>query len=190
MDPLQIFVPVLATLFIITVLNHPHKSAEDIENTITLEQAASSAFRKAFVNNSNANNQTKFDVQNVELQNVEQQILYMRGLDSVVRNRSLLSDNLKSVLLQNHDAYIGLCTMVRDEHPFIREWITYHNYIGVDKFYVYDHLSLPPIEPLIQDFIMTGLVEYTYLNMQWLNDDYNLDARPFNYNGSIHVNSP
>eukprot|EP01023_Acetabularia_acetabulum_P043487 TRINITY_DN4344_c0_g1_i5.p2 TRINITY_DN4344_c0_g1~~TRINITY_DN4344_c0_g1_i5.p2 ORF type:complete len:396 (-),score=52.69 TRINITY_DN4344_c0_g1_i5:2446-3633(-) len=189
MDPLQVFVPVLATLFIITILNHPHSRVQELEKQISIEQEASAAFKNAFVNNT-LSNQTKFDISMVEIQNVEQQILYMRGLDSVVRNKTLLSDNLKNVLLQNHDSYVGLCVMVRDEHPFIREWITYHNYIGVDKFYVYDHLSLPPVAPLIQDFIMTGLVDYQYVNMQWLKDDYNLDARPFNYNGSIHVNSP
>lgn len=42
-------------------------------------------------------------------------------------------------------AYVALCAIVRNENDYIREWIDYHHFIGVDKFYVFDHMSSPPV---------------------------------------------
>eukprot|EP01025_Chloroclados_australasicus_P069400 TRINITY_DN978_c0_g2_i15.p2 TRINITY_DN978_c0_g2~~TRINITY_DN978_c0_g2_i15.p2 ORF type:complete len:572 (-),score=58.59 TRINITY_DN978_c0_g2_i15:4171-5691(-) len=123
------------------------------------------------------------------LSSMDRAIYYMRNMDSIAR-KAMVSDTLRTQLLHNQQAYVALCLIARDEHPFIREWINYHNYIGVEKFYIYDHLSLPPMEPLLEEYIVSGLVDYTYLSLQWLEDDYNLDARPQYYNGTVQKNSP
>eukprot|EP01024_Parvocaulis_polyphysoides_P030421 TRINITY_DN2763_c0_g1_i7.p1 TRINITY_DN2763_c0_g1~~TRINITY_DN2763_c0_g1_i7.p1 ORF type:complete len:442 (-),score=28.93 TRINITY_DN2763_c0_g1_i7:234-1559(-) len=120
----------------------------------------------------------------------EDEILKMREMDQNIRSKNLNLYDIKSKIVQQRVSYVALCAIVRDEHLFIREWISYHDYIGVGKFYIYDHMSIPPIHPLIEDFINSGLVDYTFLQLQWINDDYNLDKRPFNYQGRIHVNSP
>jgi hypothetical protein len=59
--------------------------------------------------------------------------------------------------------------MVKDDTDII-EWITYHNRIGVGKFYVYDNMSKPPLQSLLQPFIDNNLVSYEYTygaNLPW-----------------------
>lgn len=35
-------------------------------------------------------------------------------------------------------ANLSICAIVRDESPYIAEWIAYHRLVGVERFYVYD----------------------------------------------------
>eukprot|EP01024_Parvocaulis_polyphysoides_P007707 TRINITY_DN12276_c1_g3_i1.p1 TRINITY_DN12276_c1_g3~~TRINITY_DN12276_c1_g3_i1.p1 ORF type:complete len:388 (-),score=25.63 TRINITY_DN12276_c1_g3_i1:275-1438(-) len=120
----------------------------------------------------------------------EQYLQMLRNVDKMARMSNIKSENIQQLNDRRQNQYVGLCTIARDEHLFIREWIMYHKYIGVSKFYVYDHMSIPPMESLLQDFIKSELVEYTYVKLEWLNDEYNLDARPVQYMGSTHTNSP
>ena len=39
----------------------------------------------------------------------------------------------------------------------------YHASIGMGKFYIYDTQSDPPMEPVLDDLIASGLVEYHYV---------------------------
>lgn len=41
--------------------------------------------------------------------------------------------------------YLALCCIVRDEDPFLREWLAYHALLGVERFYIYDNMSARPI---------------------------------------------
>lgn len=41
--------------------------------------------------------------------------------------------------------YISLCCIVKDETPYLEEWITYHRKIGVDHFFLYDNESKIPV---------------------------------------------
>jgi hypothetical protein len=34
--------------------------------------------------------------------------------------------------------YLAICAIVRDEAPYIREWIEFHRLVGVEQFYIYD----------------------------------------------------
>ena len=56
---------------------------------------------------------------------------------------------------------IAICLMVKDDTDIV-EWITYHNRIGVNKFYVFDNMSKPPLESLLKPFIDNKLVTYEY----------------------------
>lgn len=58
------------------------------------------------------------------------------------------------------DAYLAICVAVRDDAESIREWILYHNCIGVQKFYIYDDRSSKALLGTIKDFVASGLVEY------------------------------
>lgn len=69
--------------------------------------------------------------------------------------------NQFSTLHFNDSSQVAICLMVRDDTDLV-EWITYHNRIGVNKFYVYDNLSKPPLRPLVQPFIDINLVVYEY----------------------------
>ncbi len=58
--------------------------------------------------------------------------------------------------------YCSCCLIVRNDHQYIREWLTYYLLIGVDHFYVTDNRSEPPLNETVQDFIDAGLLTYRY----------------------------
>eukprot|EP01026_Neomeris_dumetosa_P078191 TRINITY_DN8448_c0_g1_i1.p1 TRINITY_DN8448_c0_g1~~TRINITY_DN8448_c0_g1_i1.p1 ORF type:complete len:382 (+),score=15.28 TRINITY_DN8448_c0_g1_i1:109-1254(+) len=101
-----------------------------------------------------------------------------------------LSQQLESEIISYHKADVALCLMARNEHKFIVEWILYHKYIGVGKFYVYDNLSVPPLIGVIIEFVQSGLVEYRYVSNQWQLDEYGLNNISFSFNNVKQVNSP
>eukprot|EP01023_Acetabularia_acetabulum_P006050 TRINITY_DN12518_c0_g2_i1.p1 TRINITY_DN12518_c0_g2~~TRINITY_DN12518_c0_g2_i1.p1 ORF type:complete len:569 (-),score=8.98 TRINITY_DN12518_c0_g2_i1:362-2068(-) len=99
--------------------------------------------------------------------------------------------NNTSQLQHSYDtAYIALCLIAKQEHKFIKEWVMYHHYIGVDKFYIYDHGSDPPMQPLVQKFIDSGLVQYEFFTTEWQNDTYKLNEQSVWFNGVRQINSP
>jgi hypothetical protein len=60
------------------------------------------------------------------------------------------------------NAYVAMCLVVKNQNADLPEWVQYHSYIGVRKFYIYDHGSTPPAFQSLQRYIQTGLVEYKY----------------------------
>lgn len=50
-----------------------------------------------------------------------------------------------------------------DEHHSVREWVLYHHMIGVNKFYIWDDTSTPPMYEVLEDLIRGGLVDYLYV---------------------------
>jgi len=57
------------------------------------------------------------------------------------------------------DGYSALCACVRDQRRDLRYWVEYHAWLGVDKFYVFDHNSTRPLAAGLSDYLATGLVE-------------------------------
>lgn len=43
-----------------------------------------------------------------------------------------------------------VCTMLRNQARFLREWITYHSHIGVQRWYIYDNNSDDDIDEVIE----------------------------------------
>ena len=54
------------------------------------------------------------------------------------------------------------CTRPADECD-IREWVLHHATIGVRKIYVFDTQSEPPMRPMLDDLVASGLVDYLYV---------------------------
>ena len=52
---------------------------------------------------------------------------------------------------------ISLCCIVKDETPYLHEWIDYHIKIGVQHFYIYDNGSKIPVQETINQYIQSGL---------------------------------
>eukprot|EP01026_Neomeris_dumetosa_P073998 TRINITY_DN766_c0_g1_i2.p1 TRINITY_DN766_c0_g1~~TRINITY_DN766_c0_g1_i2.p1 ORF type:complete len:433 (-),score=23.32 TRINITY_DN766_c0_g1_i2:616-1914(-) len=73
---------------------------------------------------------------------------------------------------KTHMAEVAACLLAKDEHFDILEWIAYHKYIGVGKFYIYDNNSVPPMIQLLRNLMTESLIEYMYLNDSFLVDDY------------------
>lgn len=78
-------------------------------------------------------------------------------------------------------AYAAICAIVRNEHGNLAEWVRYHNWIGIQKFYIFDHRSSPPLANELAPFMSSGLVEYHYFNNSWIHDAefYKSPARQF-----------
>lgn len=62
-------------------------------------------------------------------------------------------------IYKNNLAFVAI---IKNEAPYIREWILFHKMVGVDKFYIYDNDSEDNLYDTISDFVKDGLVEYTY----------------------------
>ena len=53
-------------------------------------------------------------------------------------------------------AYLAVCLGVKDQNEDLREWIEYHQSIGVGKFYISDDNSSVPAADMLPDLIQEG----------------------------------
>ena len=53
---------------------------------------------------------------------------------------------------------IVFCTIFKNEARFFKEWISYHNMIGVDHFYLYNNNSTDNYKEVLQPFVDKGIV--------------------------------
>lgn len=61
-----------------------------------------------------------------------------------------------------------ICAMIKDEHPYIREWALYHIGLGFDKIVLYDDNSSRSYERELGDLAAKGIVEMRSWNgIQW-----------------------
>ncbi len=58
--------------------------------------------------------------------------------------------------------YFAMCLIVKADSN-IREWVEYHHRLGCSKFYIFENNSSMLIEPLLQDYIAAGIVQYQLL---------------------------
>ena len=49
--------------------------------------------------------------------------------------------------------YLALCAIVKDEDPFLEEWICHHALIGVEAFIIYDNGSAYPVRNRLRSFM-------------------------------------
>eukprot|EP00798_Chlamydomonas_sp_ICE-L_P017856 gene17854-24243_t len=57
--------------------------------------------------------------------------------------------------------YSALCVVAKDENQYIEEWVHYHQCLGINKIYLYDHDSTIPLDKQIRPYVDSGFVEYT-----------------------------
>ena len=53
-------------------------------------------------------------------------------------------------------------SIVKNEGPYLEEWVSYHHILGVDKFLIYDNNSDDNTKKILKPFIDKGIVEYIY----------------------------
>lgn len=53
---------------------------------------------------------------------------------------------------------LAACAIVRDEGPYIDEWIAFHQLVGVEHFFLYDNLSEDHTREVLKPYIEAGLV--------------------------------
>lgn len=72
---------------------------------------------------------------------------------------------LKHRLKQNQTPpkyYLAICAIAKNEGPYFKEWIDWHQKQGVEKFYIYDNESADCTKEVLAPYIESGLVEYNY----------------------------
>lgn len=55
---------------------------------------------------------------------------------------------------------ISICCITQNEDRFLKEWVDYHQMIGVEHFYIYDNLSTDRTRQILDPYIASGVVEY------------------------------
>lgn len=60
-----------------------------------------------------------------------------------------------------HD--LTVVAILKDEAPYLKEWLDYHLLAGVDHFYLYDNESLDNQAEVVAPYVKAGLVDYFYL---------------------------
>lgn len=59
--------------------------------------------------------------------------------------------------------YLSVVALFRNEARFLKEWIEYNRMIGVEHFYLYNHLSKDDYITVLQPYIDEGIVELSHI---------------------------
>jgi hypothetical protein len=54
--------------------------------------------------------------------------------------------------------YLSVCAIYRDEAPYLREWIEFHRLVGVERFFLYDNLSIDNHREVLAPYVADGTV--------------------------------
>ena len=58
--------------------------------------------------------------------------------------------------------YLSIVAIAKNEATYIAEWIEFHKLVGVEKFYIYDNESTDNTTEILEPYIKSGLVDYTF----------------------------
>lgn len=59
--------------------------------------------------------------------------------------------------------YLSICAIAKNEGPYFKEWLDWHIEHGVDKFYIFDNESTDSTKEVLEPYIESGIVEYTFV---------------------------
>ncbi|KAG1358900.1 glycosyltransferase family 92 protein [Cocos nucifera] len=85
-------------------------------------------------------------------------------LPSVARPDTILSRRSR----RKKEHSMCLCTMVRNQARFLREWIVYHTRIGVERWFIYDNNSDDGIEQVIESMASSSNYNVTCHSWPWI----------------------
>lgn len=61
--------------------------------------------------------------------------------------------------LISYEYELSILAIFRDEAPYLKEWIDYHQRLGVEHFLLYNHLSIDEYQDELAPYIKSGVVE-------------------------------
>ena len=64
----------------------------------------------------------------------------------------------KNLFLYN----LAVVSIMKNEAPYVKEWLDYHILAGVDHFYIYDNESSDNLKEVLQPYINAGIVTYKF----------------------------
>ena len=53
---------------------------------------------------------------------------------------------------------LSICAILKDEAPYLIEWLEFHQIVGVERFYLYDNGSSDHAKDLVESYIKSGVV--------------------------------
>jgi len=71
-----------------------------------------------------------------------------------------VAKQLKEDLIKPFDDELSVVAILKNEAPYVREWIEYYRLVGATKFYLYDNDSQDNVKEVIRDYIESGIVVY------------------------------
>lgn len=57
---------------------------------------------------------------------------------------------------------LAIVAILKNEAPYIKEWLDYHLLVGVDHFYIYDNESEDNLKEILQSYIESGIITYKF----------------------------
>ena len=57
---------------------------------------------------------------------------------------------------------VAIAAILKNEAPYVKEWLDYHIAAGVTKFYLYDNESTDNLADVLKPYIVRDVVEYTW----------------------------
>lgn len=66
---------------------------------------------------------------------------------------------IKTKLLMTQKYYISLVAIFQNEARFLKEWIEFYRLMGVEHFYLYNHLSTDEYMSVLEPYIQDGIIE-------------------------------
>ncbi len=64
----------------------------------------------------------------------------------------------KGPLLSSPGLHLAVVVIVRDEAPYLEEWLAYHHALGVEHFFVYDNGSRDALQQVVEPWVNHGLL--------------------------------
>lgn len=68
----------------------------------------------------------------------------------------------RSIWYHKFDTELAITAILKNEAPYIKEWIEFHKLVGVQKFYLYDNESTDNVKEILQPYIDSKEVIYKY----------------------------
>ncbi len=88
------------------------------------------------------------------------------------KKRYINSGQLKKVtLLDSPKYYLSLVVIFQNEARFLKEWIEFYRMIGVEHFYLHNHLSTDNYQEVLAPYIEAGIVELKQITRRPKNSD-------------------
>lgn len=57
---------------------------------------------------------------------------------------------------------LSIVAVMKNESPYLKEWLDFHILAGVQKFYLYDNESTDDTRKILKPYIQSGIVDYTF----------------------------
>lgn len=69
---------------------------------------------------------------------------------------------------RNRNGFVDLsvCSVVKNEAPYIKEWLDYHILVGVKRFYIYGNASTDSLKDVLKPYIKQGVVVYKHYSKE------------------------